>query len=77
MTEADRSFVIRAFVIALIFWGSAVVIALLRGLWSPTVDNKEIFSILGPISQNVSSAAISIVSALIGYKVGESKGNPQ
>lgn len=49
-----------------------MVFALLAGLFNPAVDNKEIFAILGPISQNVSSAAISIVSGLIGYKVGAS-----
>ncbi len=47
--------------------------ALLIGLFHEGVDNKAIFAILGPIAQNVSSAAISIVSALIGYKVGETR----
>lgn len=72
MSELDRTFVIRAFVLALIFWGSGMMAAMLIGLFSPLVDNKAIFSILGPIAQNVSSAAISIISALIGYKVGKS-----
>lgn len=74
MSELDRSFVIRAFVLALIFWGSGMMAAMLIGLFSPLVDNKAIFAILGPIAQNVSSAAISIISALIGYKVGKSDG---
>lgn len=73
MSEGDRSFVIRAFVIALILWGSGMMVALLAGLFNPLVDNKAIFSILGPIAQNVSSAAISIVSALIGYRVGRTE----
>lgn len=70
MSDADRSFVIRAFVIALIIWGSGMMLALLMGLYNDHVDNKAIFAILGPIAQNVSSAAMSIVSGLIGYKVG-------
>lgn len=61
------------FASALVFWGSGMMFALLAGLFNPIVDNREIFKILGPIAQNVSSAAISIVSALVGYKVGSSR----
>lgn len=73
MSEHDRSFVIRAFVIALILWGSGMLAALLIGLFNPLVDNKAIFSILGPIAQNVSTAAISIVSGLVGYRVAKAE----
>lgn len=73
MSPKARDFVIIAFVMALIFWGSGMMFAFLIGLFNPNVDNADIFKILGPIAQNVSSAAISIVSAMIGVKVGESR----
>lgn len=73
MSDKDRSFVIRAFVIALILWGSAMFVALLLGLYTPSVDNTEIFKILTPMSQQISAAVISIVSGIIGYRVGAAK----
>jgi hypothetical protein len=72
MNEADRSFIIRVFGYGLLLWGSGMLAVLLLGLFNPAVDNNEIFKILGPIAQNVTTAAISIVSGLAGYKVGNS-----
>lgn len=74
MSPRVRDIVILAFVAALIVWGSGMMLALLVGLFHNEVDNEKIFAILGPIAPNVSSAAISIVSAAIGYKIGEAVG---
>lgn len=74
MNEADRSFIVRIFGYGLLMWGTGMLAALLIGLWSKEVDNTEIFKILGPIAQNVTTAAISIVSGLAGYKIGKGDG---
>lgn len=79
MSPKARDFIIVLFSIALVFWGSAVVLSLLVGLFNPAVDNNRIFAILTPMSQQVSGALISILSGLIAYKVGStvSKGEGQ
>lgn len=75
MSDRDRSFVIRAITIALVISALAVVAVLLAGLFSTNVDNNRIFAILTPISQQVTGALISILSGLIAYKAGASKGD--
>lgn len=74
MNEADRTFIVRIFGYGLLIWGSGMLAVLLIGLFNPAVDNNEIFKILGPIAQNVTTAAISIVSGLAGYKIGKGDG---
>lgn len=76
MSDKDRSFVIRAFVITLMLCSVSVVIVLLIGLFDNKVDNNRIFAILAPLSQQVTGAAISILSTLIAVKAvtkGENK----
>lgn len=75
MSDKDRSFVLRAVVLALVISALSVVFVLLAGLFNPVVDNNRIFSILTPISQQVTGALISILSGLIAYKAGTSKGD--
>lgn len=70
MSEKDRSFVIRVIVSVLAIASLAVVFALLVGLWEPRVDNNRIFQILTPISNNITGALISLLSALAGYQAG-------
>lgn len=70
MTTADRSFVLRVIVLALVISALSVVGVLLAGLFNPMVDNNRIFAILTPISQQVTGALISILSGLIAYKAG-------
>lgn len=68
MSEKDRSFVLRVVVVVLAVSVLSVVFALLAGLFNPIVDNKMIFQILTPMSQQVSGALISILSGLVAYK---------
>lgn len=75
MNEKDRSFVIRVFVVTLAVSSLAVVIALLIGLFNPIVDNNRIFSILTPISHQVTGALISILSALVAIKATQNNGD--
>ncbi len=74
MSDKDRSFVLRAVVLALVISALSVVFVLLAGLFEPNVDNTRIFAILTPISQQVTGALISILSGLIAYKAGTTKG---
>lgn len=68
MNEKDRSFVIRAFVLTLMLCSISVVVVLLAGLFEDKIDNNRIFAILAPLSQQVTGAAISILSALVAVK---------
>lgn len=68
MSDKDRSFVIRAFVLTLMLCSISVVVVLLAGLFDNQVDNNRIFAILAPLSQQVTGAAISILSALVAVK---------
>lgn len=43
----------------------AVVGAMLYGLYIPSVDNKEIFAVIGPAFQTVVGAFVGILSARI------------
>lgn len=68
MSERDRSFVLRAIVVVLAICALSVVAVLLIGLFNPLVDNNRIFAILTPMSQQISGALISILSALVAVK---------
>lgn len=68
MSERDRSFVLRTIVLVLAVCALSVVAVLLAGLFNPQVDNEKIFSILQPMSQQISGALISILSGLIAVK---------
>lgn len=74
MTERDRSFVIRAFVVTLMVSALSVVFVLLAGLFNPLVDNNRIFSIITPIAQQVTGALISILSSLVAIKATKNNG---
>lgn len=71
MSPSDRSFVLRVIVVVLAASALSVVFALLAGLFHPAVDNKMIFQILTPMSQQISGALISILSGLIAFKAGK------
>jgi len=71
MSDSDRSFVLRAIIIVLCISALAVIFTLLAGLFNPSVDNNRVFAILGPMSQNITGALISILSGLIAYKAGK------
>lgn len=68
MSDKDRSFVLRTIVLVLAACALAVIAVLLAGLFSSQVDNGKIFSILQPMSQNITGALISILSGLIAVK---------
>lgn len=74
MTERDRSFVIRAFVVTLMVSALSVVFVLLAGLFNPLVDNNRIFGIITPIAQQVTGALISILSSLVAIKATKNNG---
>lgn len=71
MSDRDKSFVIRAFVITLLVCSVSVVFALLLGLWAHEIDNDKIFGILQPLAQQVNGAVISILSALLAVKASK------
>jgi hypothetical protein len=76
MTDSDRSFVIRAFVIVLSISALAVIAVLLAGLFTPVVDNNLIFKILDPMSQTITGALVSILSGLIAVRtIGKKDGD--
>lgn len=64
----DRSFVLRTIIVVLAISALSVVFALLAGLRNPAIDNDRIFTILTPLSQQISGALISIVSGMLVYK---------
>lgn len=69
MSPKDKSFVIRALVVTLVISALSMVGVLLVGLFDPLVDNEKIFTILTPISQEVTGALISILSGLVAVKL--------
>ncbi len=69
MSDKDRSFVLRTAVVVLAISALGMVFTLLAGLFEPAVDNETIFGILGPMSQNITGALISILSGLIAVKI--------
>lgn len=71
MSDKDRSFVIRAFVVVLSISALAVIFVLLAGLFNPAVNNDMIFKILDPMSQTITGALVSILSGLIAYRAGK------
>ena len=71
MTDRDRSFVTRAFVVVLSISALAVIAVLLAGLFNPAVDNSMIFKILDPMSQTITGAVVSILSGLIATRSRE------
>lgn len=75
MSDRDRSFVIRAITVVLAVSALAVIFTLLAGLFNPSVDNARIFGILGPMSQNITGALISIFSALAAVKMTNKDGD--
>lgn len=77
MTARDSSFIIRLSAIAIVIAMLAMVGTLLAGLFNPAVDNDKVFGILGPMSNQISGALISILSALAAVKMtskGEESG---
>lgn len=60
---SDSIFIYRVVICTLAFVMCSVIAVLLIGLFNPIVDNKEIFTILGPAFQMVTGAFIGIVSS--------------
>jgi uncharacterized YccA/Bax inhibitor family protein len=63
LNDGDRSFVIRLAAVVLAGVVLGMVVVMLAGLFHPAVDNKEIFSILGP-------AFLTIVGVFVGLLGG-------
>lgn len=59
----DNIFIMRVVICTLAFVMCSVIAVLLSGLFHPAIDNKEIFTILGPAFQMVTGAFIGIVSS--------------
>lgn len=59
----DNVFIYRVVICTLAFVMLSVIAVLLAGLFNPSVDNKEIFTILGPAFQMTIGAFIGIVSS--------------
>ena len=77
MSDKDRSFLLRLFAIAIVVSALAVVVVLLAGLFDGRVNNDRIFTILTPLSQQVTGALISILSGMIAFKAGKDKGDDE
>lgn len=68
VSDKDRSFIIRLAAVAIVIAMLAMVSTLLAGLFNPAVDNDKVFQILGPMSNQISGALISVLSALTAVK---------
>jgi hypothetical protein len=66
----NQSFIVRGVVPTLAFVIIAMTVTLLHGLFVPSVDNKELFAIIGPAFQ-------TIVGAFVGFLGGYSAAKQQ
>lgn len=53
-----------------------VVGTLLHGLFDPSVDNKDIFAVIGPAFQGVIGGFVSLLGGITGYIVGKMERKP-
>lgn len=61
----QESFLYRVVVVTLAVILLAVVVAMLYGLFDPRVDNKDIFSVIGPAFQTIVGCFVGLVSGLV------------
>ena len=62
--DQQSQFIFRVVVLTLAIVPVSVVLAMLIGLFSPAVDNAEVFKILGPGFQTVVGAFVGILSSM-------------
>ena len=65
MSDADRSFAVRAIILTLCTIVVVMTMFLLHGLVDPRVDNKDIFAIIGPAFQIVVGGFVGYLGGLI------------
>lgn len=73
MSDADKSFIIRVVTITLAIVVLSVVFILLKGLFDPVIDNKDIFAILGPAFQTVIGCFVGLAG---GWMLRVTSGQP-
>ena len=59
----EDKFIFRAVVVTLALILVAVISAMLFGLFTPAVDNKEVFAIIGPAFQTVVGAFVGVLAS--------------
>jgi hypothetical protein len=65
LNDNDRSFIFKIVIITLAVVVMSVVFVLLAGLFTPAVDNKEIFAIIGPSFQTVIGCFVGLLGGLV------------
>lgn len=63
MTDKDISFLVRLAAVTVCFIVAAMVVTMLAGLFHPSVDNQEVFKIIGPAFSGVVGCLTTVIGA--------------